>query len=80
MHVSAPDRNREKERKEGLEGAKSGYTTITAGQCVVPLMVPLAHNGFLVAQRVALITAECHPGPNGKIVPKPLSIDWDPGI
>lgn len=54
--------------------------TIAAGQSVVPLMVPFADNGFIITQRVALITAESHLGADGEVITMPLAIYRNPGI
>lgn len=54
--------------------------TITAGQSMVPLMVPFADNGLIITQSVALITAESHLGANGKVITMPLAIYRNPRI
>lgn len=56
------------------------WPTVTARQRVVPLMVPLTHNGLLIAQSIALIAAKRHSGADGEIVPVPFSIHRDPWI
>lgn len=58
----------------------AGPPTVTAGQRMVPLVVPLAHERLIVAQRVPGVAAESHGRPDAEVTAVPMAVDGDPGV
>lgn len=47
---------------------------------MVPLVVPLAHERLIVAQRVPGVAAESHGRPDAEVAAVPMAVDGDPGV